>query len=154
MDKKDIFNWFILIIAIYLILKLLKNFTSIFGGGTGGGLGAGVYDLPTDDLEQDLKNLQNRGINPTISDSTASSYADAIQNENMSWDTSEENIYDIFTYLNNEADLILLKIKFGLRRPAFEASYVGLSAFLRADLSSSWIKDINDNLTSKGISKI
>lgn len=155
--QEEYLKWFILIVIIYIIVRYINKFTSgqtIFGGGTGGGLGAGVFDKPTETIKTDLQKYASIGVFPTISESTASSYADLIYSENMSLNTNEAAILDIFTKLRNEPDLLLLKEKFGTRRPQFGTSYMGLSAFLRSDLSDSWISKINTALSRRAISNI
>lgn len=155
MKQQEVLKWIILIAIIYIFYKLLKNFTQLFGGGTGGGLGSGIYDLPTDSDQKELdKYINQLNQSPTISDSMASSYADVIYQENQSFNTNEEEIYKIFERLKNNPDLLLLKIKFGTRRPQFGVGYMGLSAFLRSDLNDSEIQKINDILTTKNINTI
>lgn len=157
----EYFKWALLILAVYIIFKILKGFknltetgSSIFGGGTGGGLGAGVFDLPTDPLKAELDRYKKNGFLPTISESQASSYADIIYQENQSANTNEDAIYDVFRKLRREPDLILLKMKFGTRRPQFSVGYMGLSAFLRADLNDSEMAEVNRILSSKGLSTL
>lgn len=156
-QQKNFLTWGLIILAVLVVLRFIKKFTSgetIFGGGTGGGLGAGVFDLPTDPLQKELDRYIKMGWSPTISESEASSYADIIYQENMSANTNEETIYDVFRKLRREPDLILLKLKFGTRRPQFETAYMGLAAFLRADLNDNEIAKVNGILRSKALSTI
>lgn len=156
-QQKNFLTWGLIILAVLIVLRFIKKFTSgetIFGGGTGGGLGAGVFDLPTDPLQAELDRYKKNGFLPTISESQASSYADIIYQENLSFNTNEDAIYDVFRKLRREPDLILLKLKFGTRRPQFETAYMGLAAFLRADLSDSEMAEVNRILSSKGLSTL
>jgi hypothetical protein len=155
--QKDFLTWGLIILAVLVVLRFIKKFTegqTIFGGGTGGGLGAGVFDLPTDTLQAELNRYKKYGWLPTISESQASSYADLIYQENMSANTNEEAIYEVFRKLRREPDLILLKLKFGTRRPQFGTAYMGLSAFLRADLNDSEMEEVNRILRSKALSTL
>jgi hypothetical protein len=155
--QKDFLTWGLIILAFIVVFRFIKKFTSgqtIFGGGTGGGLGAGVFDLPTDTLQAELDKWKKYGYPPTITESQALSYADLIYNENMSLNTNEESIIDVFRKLRRQPDLILLKLKFGTRRPQFGTAYMGLSAFLRADLSNNEIEEINTILRKKAIPEI
>ena len=156
-NQKDFLTWGLIILAVLVVLKFIKKFTSgqtIFGGGTGGGLGAGVFDLPTDTLQAELDKYKKYGWLPTISESQASSYADTIYQENMSLNTNEDAIFEVFKKLRREPDLLLLKLKFGTRRPQFGTSYMGLAAFLRADLSDSEMEEVNRILKSKALSTL
>lgn len=146
MKQEEVVKWAITLIVLYLLYKLIKGFTKLVSGG----------DFPevTEDLESELIDLRNRGINPTISESDASSYAEFIYETNLSFNTDENEIFNIFRVLNNKADLVLLKIKFGTRRPLWGTSAVGLSAFLKTDLNESEIKTINDILAQKNIGAI
>lgn len=146
MKQEEVVKWAITLIILYLLYKLLKGFTNLVSGGN--------YPEVTEDLEGELIDLRNRGINPTISDSEASSYAEFIHETNLSFNTDENEIFNIFRTLNNKADLVLLKIKFGTRRPQWGTSAVGLSAFLKTDLNESEIKTINDILATKNIGAI
>ena len=139
-------KWVIVIAIVYLLYKVIKGFSKLTSGG----------DFPevTESLDSELIALKNKGINPTINESTALSYADFIYNTNMGFNTDEEGIIDVFRVLNNQADLILLKKAFGTRRPQFETSYMGLAAFLRSDLSNSEINTINEILAQKRIQSI
>ena len=146
MKQEELVKWVIVIAIIYLLYKVIKGFTTLTVGGE--------YPEVTEGLEGELIDLQNRGINPTISESDASSYADFIQDTSYSANTDEEGIFNIFRILNNKADLVLLKIKFGTRRLPFSVNNVGLSAFLRSDLNESEIETINSILAQKNISAI
>ena len=102
-QQKNFLTWGLIILAVLVVLRFIKKFTSgetIFVGGTGGGLGAGVFDLPTDPLQKELDKYIKMGWSPTISESQASSYADIIYQENMSANTNEEAIYDVFRKLH------------------------------------------------------
>ena len=146
MKQEEVVKWIIVIAIVYLLYKVIKGFTTLAVGGD--------YPQVTEGLEGELIDLKNRGINPTISDSDASSYADFIHETSYSANTDENGIFNIFRILNNKADLVLLKIKFGTRRLPFSVNNVGLSAFLRSDLNESEIEIINSILAQKNISAI
>jgi hypothetical protein len=146
MKQDELIKWVVTIAIIYLLYKVIKGFKTLAVGGE--------YTEVTEDLQSELNKLILNGINPTITDSQASSYADFIQNTSLSANTDEKGIFDIFRVLKNNADLVLLKIKFGTRRVPFSINNVGLSAFLRSDLSNSEIQTINDILANNRIQPI
>lgn len=74
--------------------------------------------------------------------------------------TYENTILDVFKQLRNNADFDALSDAYGVREVSsgtgniFQSNFKGdLSSTLRDELSSSWIDDINDELSSKGISR-
>lgn len=74
--------------------------------------------------------------------------------------TNEDRIVDVFKQLRNNADFDALTDAYGVREVSsgtgniFQSNFKGdLSSTLRNELSSSWIDDINDELSSKGISR-
>lgn len=146
MKQEEVIKWVIVIAIVYLLYKIIKGFRTLALGGD--------YPEVTEDLQSELNELILRGTIPTITDSQASSYADFIQETSLSANTDEAGIFDIFRVLKNNADLVLLKIKFGTRRVPFSVNNVGLSAFLRADLNSSEIQTINDILANNRIQPI
>lgn len=146
MKQEEVIKWVIVIAIVYLLYKVIKGFRTLALGGD--------YPEVTEDLQSELNELILRGTIPTITDSQASSYADFIQETSLSANTDEAGIFDIFRVLKNNADLVLLKIKFGTRRVPFSVNSVGLSAFLRADLNSSEMQTINDILANNRIQPI
>lgn len=146
MKQNELIKWVVTIAIIYLLYKVIKGFKTLAVGGD--------YPEVTEDLQSELNELILRGTIPTISESQASSYADFIQETSYSANTDEAGIFDIFRILQNNADLLLLKIKFGTRRLPFSVNSVGLSTFLRSDLSNEEIQTINDILANNRIQPI
>jgi hypothetical protein len=142
-DPVEIGKYALLVGGVVIGYNILKDILKFFSGGN--------YPEVTSNLESDLNQLNQK---PTITKSQANSYADFIDAENKSWNTNEDEIVNVFKNLKNTADLYLLKQAFGTRRPQFETSFVGLNAFLRADLSDYYINKINAILTSKKIENI
>jgi len=156
-DLKSYSGYFIIAIILFILYKL-GLFTKGGGGGTGGGFLGGLlgenYASPLDSLEVDLSKYKKIGIVPTFNDGYYSSFADTIEMENKSFNTSESAIYDLFRELRNEPDLIKLKIAFGTRRPQFETSAFGLGGFLRADLSESEMQELNTILKKRALTTL
>lgn len=74
--------------------------------------------------------------------------------------TSEDTIVDVFKQLRNNADFDALSNAYGVREVSsgtwnvFQSNFQGnLSSTLRNELSSSWIDDLNEILSSKGITR-
>jgi hypothetical protein len=148
MKQEEVVKWVIVIAIIYLIYKVIKGFSNAVTTVTGSS--PGLQETTESELEQ----LINIGINPTISPSTASQYADFIEDTSLSLNTDEEGIFNVFRALNNKADLLLLQIQFGKRRPNFSAYAVGLNAFLKQDLNNSEINTINEILRQKRLPQL
>ena len=103
------------------------------------------------DLEKDQDTFVNQGQKPSFPRSQYKAFADTIQQENLSWDTDEKKIYNIFKQMKNDLDITLLVEAFGNRRPQFTLNDVALVPFLNEDLSKSEIEQINNILISKNI---
>ena len=103
------------------------------------------------DLEKDQDTFIQQGQKPSFPRSQYKAFADTIQQENLSWDTDEKKIYNIFKQMKNDLDITLLVEAFGNRRPQFTFNDVALVPFLNEDLSKSEIEQINNILISKNI---
>lgn len=103
------------------------------------------------ELDKDEDIFISQGQKPSFPKSQYRAFADTIQQENLSFNTDEEKIYDIFKQMKNDLDIIMLIQAFGERRPQFTFNDVGLAPFLNEDLSKSEIGEINKILTAKNI---
>ena len=103
------------------------------------------------DLEKDQDTFVQQGQKPSFPRSQYKAFADTIQQENLSWDTDEKKIYNIFKQMKNDLDITLLVEAFGNRRPQFTLNDVALVPFLNEDLSKSEIEQINNILIAKNI---
>ena len=103
------------------------------------------------ELDKDEDIFISQGQKPSFPKSQYRAFADTIQQENLSFNTDEEKIYDIFKQMKNDLDIIMLIQAFGERRPQFTLNDVGLAPFLNEDLSKSEIGEINKILTAKNI---
>ena len=103
------------------------------------------------ELDKDEDTFIEQGQKPSFPKSQYTAFADTIQQENLSFNTDEGKIYDIFKQMKNDLDIILLIEAFGERRPQFTLNNVGLVPFLNEDLNSSEIGEINKILTAKNI---
>jgi hypothetical protein len=103
------------------------------------------------DLETDQDTFVQQGQKPSFPRSQYKAFADTIQQENLSWDTDEKKIYNIFKQMKNDLDITLLVEAFGNRRPQFTLNDVALTPFLNEDLNKSEIEEINKILIAKNI---
>ena len=103
------------------------------------------------ELDKDEDIFISQGQKPSFPKSQYRAFADTIQQENLSFNTDEEKIYDIFKQMKNDLDIVMLIQAFGERRPQFTLNDVGLAPFLNEDLSKSEIGEINKILTAKNI---
>jgi hypothetical protein len=103
------------------------------------------------DLDKDQDTFIKQGQKPSFPRSQYKAFADTIQQENLSWDTDEKKIYNIFNQMKNDLDITLLFEAFGNRRPQFTLNEVALVPFLNEDLNKSEIGEINKILTAKNI---
>jgi hypothetical protein len=141
---KDIPGWakgvaVIIIIGIiaFVVYKFYKNFKP--------------KTKEQKNLEKDQDTFVQEGQKPSFPRSQYKSFADTIQQENLSFDTDEEKIYGIFKQMKNDLDITLLVEAFGQRRPQFTLNDVALVPFLNEDLSKSEIEEINKILIAKNI---
>ena len=116
---------------------------------------------------QELNQLQQQGVNPTYPDSQFQVFADKLVQAMTGCGTDENQIYQVFGALRNEADIRKLIILFGVRyyQPCAATSPVSyaiwqfndkayggdLSTWLSYDLSSGEIGYINSILKGRGI---
>ena len=103
------------------------------------------------ELDKDEDIFIAQGQKPSFPKSQYTAFADTIQQENLSFNTDEKKIYDIFKQMKNDLDIVMLIQAFGERRPQFTFNNVGLVPFLNEDLNSSEIGEINKILTTKNI---
>jgi uncharacterized membrane protein YhiD involved in acid resistance len=144
----DVPGWakgIILILIILLIVWLIYKFYSTVGFKTA------EERAEEQALDKDKDDLYNKGQRPTFQRTQYKQFADVIQQENMSFDTDENKIYNIFSQMKNDLDITLLVEAFGQRRPQFSFNDVGLAAFLNEDLNKSEIAKINAILAGKNI---
>lgn len=115
---------------------------------------------PTEDLEDakdDLEILADQGIKPTMIESTYSALADAIHND-LKFSIIDDDKKDakrILLMMLNDADLLMLKIKFGNRQEHFfgipNGGVKNLNAFVSGNFKNSTIASINNNYAQKGM---
>lgn len=141
---KDIPGWakgvaFIIIIAIiaFVVYKFYKNFKP--------------RTQEQKDLDKDQDTFIKQGQKPSFPRTQYKAFADTIQQENLSFNTDEKKIYNIFNQMKNDLDITLLVEAFGNRRPQFTLNEVALVPFLNEDLNKSEIGEINKILTAKNI---
>lgn len=119
------------------------------------------------DADNELSQLENQGVKPTISQSNIMSMINSLKEAMNGCGTNEERVYDNFKKLNNEADIKLLIRSWGVQyyqpcagtqpisysRWLFNDKSFGgsLSEWLNYDLKRAEINKINDILESKGI---
>src|SRR3954464_3627343 len=65
--------------------------------------------------QEELKQLQNQGINPTFSKSEFEAMAEALVEAMDGCGTDEETVYSVFRKLKNDADIRQLIASFGVR---------------------------------------
>ena len=144
----DVPGWakgIILILIILLIVWLVYKFYSTIGFKTA------EERAEEQEIKKDKDNLYDKGQRPTFSRTQYRQFADKIEQENMSMNTDENKIYDIFKQMKNDLDIVLLIEAFGQRRPNFSFNSYGLAAFLNEDLNSSEIAKVNAILAGKNI---
>lgn len=115
----------------------------------------------------ELANLANQGVTPTYSDSQFQSFCDTLVQAMNGCGTNEDSIYQIFGYMQNEADIRKLITTFGVRyiEPCWisesdayavwlfnDKAYGGeLGSWLNFDLRASEIAKVNSILKGNGI---
>lgn len=125
-------------------------------------------DLQQSDLANDeLKNLQQQGIRPSISNSQVEAVINSLVQAMNGCGSDEEMVYEAFKKLNNDADVQLLISRWGVRyytpcAVTDPISYTlflnnpkkfggNLTSWLNNDLTTSEIKKINTILSQKKI---
>lgn len=107
-----------------------------------------------------LNDLAQQGITPTISNAVAESYASSLTAAFDGCGTDEDAILNVFSQLRNDADVYKLISVYGIRsyQGCFEGSIFtedvtgNLPKALYSELSAGYIADINNILSSHGIS--
>jgi hypothetical protein len=121
----------------------------------------------SDDAKKDLKDLEDKGVRPTLSSTQLESIINNLVQSMNDCGTDEQLIYNQFKKINNEADVYALLNKWQIRyyRPCSVSSPISyakwlandkafggsLSTWLSYDLSSSEIGKINKILSDKNI---
>lgn len=108
--------------------------------------------------DQQLQQLAQQGITPTMSSAEFEGLASKIVVAVDDCGTDENAIYSAFGYLQNQADLMQLIKTYGVRsyKGCFEGSYFGnvqhnLSETLTGELSESELSTLNNILLQEGI---
>jgi hypothetical protein len=111
-----------------------------------------------EDAKNELQQLSNDGIRPTITKSQADAYAEKIVKQFKGADLllgSYDVVNQIFKELKNNADFLLLKSAFGVRTydDAFfgQVKNVTLESAIQDELTQFRINDLNKTLSKKGI---
>jgi hypothetical protein len=143
-------------IAVYSVIRKLKT-------------DAKMRELlkESDYANDELKKLASQGIRPTLSNLQIQSMIESIRDAVGGVGTDEQRIYDVFSKLNNEADLNLLIKLYGVQ--SFEPnpfqsqiSYVkwlidnnsvggSITRTITDELNNSELKKLNSILAKKGI---
>lgn len=116
---------------------------------------------------QELQQLQNQGVVATYGDSQFQVFADKLVQAMAGCGSDEDQIYQVFSAMRNEADIRKLIVIFGVRyyQPCAATSPISyaiwqfndkayggdLSTWLSYDLSASEISYINSILRGRGI---
>lgn len=153
MDKKlqrVIITASVVVVAALAAFKILKTKSPNQGGdgGNQGGEGGGNQGGGTGGNGSGVSGLDYRALAKKIFDACDG------------YGTSEDTIVDVFKELRNNADFDALSNAYGVREVSsgtwnvFQSNFQGnLSSTLRNELSSSWINDLNEILSSKGITR-
>lgn len=102
---------------------------------------------------QDLIILQQQGISPTMSDSDAESFVNAIRTEcNKSWyeDTSEQTIYSQLQRIKNVADWAKVKYRWGTQ--SIDGVQKSLTEAIVGELNDEEKQQANSILFLAGVS--
>jgi hypothetical protein len=143
-------------IIAYTIYKKVKNISDLK-----------INLKESDSASDDLRKLEIQGVRPTLNNSQVMTIINSLKDAMNGCGTNEQRIYDNFSKLNNDADvLLLLKLwqvqyyepcsatsPISYARWMFNDKAFGgnLSEWLNYDLSSSEIKQINSIFAKKGI---
>jgi hypothetical protein len=132
-------------IAGFLLYKVYKAIA--------GGLGKITNRKEGGEALQDLVILAQEGITPTLSDSDAEGFVNAIKTEcNKGWydDTSEQTIYSQLSRIKNEADWAKVKYRWGTQ--SIDGVQMSLTQALVDELSDSEKQQANSILFLAGVS--
>jgi len=121
----------------------------------------------SESADDDLRDLESKGVRPTMSNSQIMTIINSLKDAMNGCGTNEQRVYDNFSKLNNDADVLLLIKLWAVQyyepcsaispisyaRWMFNDKAFGgsLSEWLNYDLTSSEIKKINSTLAQKGI---
>jgi len=121
----------------------------------------------SDSASDDLRRLEAQGVKPTLNNSQIMTIINSLKDAMNGCGTSEQRVYDNFSKLNNDADvLLLLKLwqvqyyepcsatsPISYARWMFNDKAFGgnLSEWLNYDMTTTEIKQINSILAKKGI---
>jgi hypothetical protein len=123
---------------------------------------------PSEAAALDLKALAAKGIKPTMYDSQYYVLSDGLVQAMTGCGTDEGMVYNIFSQLRNDADILKLVIAFGVRfyQPCVwtspisyaiwqvnDKAYGGnLATWLSYDLTDSEVSKVNSIMTANGLS--
>jgi len=121
----------------------------------------------SDSASDDLRKLETQGVRPSLNNSQIMSIINSLKDAMNGCGTNEQRVYDDFSKLNNDADvLLLLKLwqvqyyepcsatsPISYARWMFNDKAFGgnLSEWLNYDMTATEIKQINSILAKKGI---
>ena len=121
----------------------------------------------SESASDDLKDLENQGIKPTLNNSQIMTIINSLKDAMNGCGTTEQRVYDNFSKLNNDADFLLLlkiwKVQYyepcsvtnpiSYTRWMFDDKIFGgnLSEWLNYDMTTTEINKINSILATKGI---
>jgi hypothetical protein len=122
---------------------------------------------PAIEAGNELQQLASRGIYPSFADSEYSSWADSLREAMNGCGTNNSQVYQVFGYLRNDADIRKLIIAFGVQyyQPCwasqfdqwtiyqFDNQHYGgnLPTWLSYDMSASEIAKVNSTMSANGI---
>lgn len=114
-------------------------------------------DFPRNAADE-LAQLAAQGIYPTFSEAQASAMSGTIVAAVDDCGTDENAIWGVMQQMQNKADILLLAKVYNIReyKGCFDGDYFSyhrrnLAETLTSELSGSWIGDINDLFSSRGI---
>jgi hypothetical protein len=130
-----------------------------------GGVGYAIYRIAKKggnilkpiDTKKDAKKLEEQGQIPTYLSSNYKQFADALYaarsaNATLFWGgTNEKAMYNIFSKMKNDLDIVKLIEAFGERRLSYSLQYANLGGFLADELNDDEIAIINKDLKSRKI---
>jgi hypothetical protein len=122
-----------LIIIIWIVIRAYKGVITGFGESV--------------NRKTELAALSTQGIKPTYRDQDYKQFADRLEYAMDGMGTYTSIIDKVYNYMKNDADMIKLKGAFGVREGS------DLPAWIRGDLSTAYISEINRSLQSRGITK-
>lgn len=132
-----------LAIAVYAVYYYGKSFFGTLKGN--------VEDL------SEKHALASQGIHPSYNDSQYETMAEDLFSAMDGPGTTFPTIQTVFSKMKNDADVMELERAFGLRLGSWESSWISdptdLRGWLRDDLGSDLLKQLNSQLSRQGISK-